>query len=515
MRGSDRIATRNGLWGCAGPGCPIAWLMVVWLVLGLPGCAEPDTSNLRFGLSSNPITLDPRFATDAASSRLNRLIYRRLTDFDDGFNPVPSLATWEQLSPTHYRFALGAHGREFHDGTRLTAHDVKATYDSILEPDSGSARRGSIKHIESVVVIDDDTVDFELSRPDPLFPGFLGIGIVPAKLIQTGHAINRQPVGSGPMAVVDWPQDGKLTLKRLRDSQHFEFLLVPKPTVRTLKLVRGEIDLMQNDLLPELVTWLERRDDVSVTKAEGTNFAYLGFNLQDPVVGDPRVRRAIAHAVDRETIIDYVMGGSARPASAILPPEHWAGAPGLEPITYDPQRARELLRAAGYDESNPLRVVYKTSTNPVRVRIATVIQDQLAKAGIEVELRTYDWGTFYGDIKAGRFQMYSLAWVGIKMPDIFRYTMHSESMPDAGANRGRFVSSTADRLIEAAEASADLTVQAGHYRLLQQHLLEELPYVPLWYEDHYLVTRAGVSGYTVAADGNYDGLVDVERTNPR
>ena len=313
------------------------------------------------------------------------------------------------------------------------------------------------------------------------------------------------------MAVIDWPEDGKLTLERLSDHQRIEFLRVAKPTVRVLKLVSGEIDLMQNDLSPELVNWLDARDDVSVAKAKGTNFAYLGFNMEDPVVGDLRVRRAIAYALDRDTIIRYVMGGAARLASAILPPEHWAGAPALKPLSYDPARARELLQAAGYDKQNPLRITYKTSTNAVRVRIATVIQDQLADVGIEVELRTYDWGTFYGDIKAGRFQMYSLAWVGIKLPDIFRYTMHSESMPDAGANRGRFADEKVDALIERAESSIDLEVQAELYRELQHYLLDSLPYVPLWYEDHYLVTRADVSGYRVAADGNYDGLNEVVR----
>ena len=481
--------------------------------VSLFGCSEPDTTSLKFGLSSNPITLDPRFATDAASSRVNRLIYQRLTDFGADLQPVPALATWEQLSDTRYRFHLSEGGRVFHDGTRLTTTDVKATYDSILLPDGASPHRGSLKHIVRIEIVDEDTIDFELSRADPLFPGFLGIGIVPAKLIASDHPINRQPIGSGPMAVVDWPEDGKLTLERLADQQRIEFLRVAKPTVRVLKLVSGEIDLMQNDLAPELVNWLEARDDVVVARAKGSNFAYLGFNMEDSVVGDIRVRQAIALALDREAIIRYVMGGSARPASSILPPGHWAGAPELELIKHDPTRARALLREAGYDAANPLRITYKTSTNAVRVRIATVIQDQLADVGIEVELRTYDWGTFYGDIKAGRFQMYSLAWVGVKSPDIFRYTMHSESMPDAGANRGRFADEQVDALIEQAEVSVDLDVQADLYRQIQHRLLVELPYVPLWYEDHYLVTRADISGYRIATDGNYDGLKDVLRVS--
>ncbi len=149
------------------------------------------------------------------------------------------------------------------------------------------------------------------------------------------------------------------------------------------------------------------------------------------------------------------------------------------------------------------------------MRLATIIQDQLADVGIDVELRTYDWGTFYGDIKAGNFQMYSLAWVGIKMPDIFRYVFHSNSIPPAGANRGRFVDVAVDRLIERAENESSLEAQARHYRELQALVLRQLPYVPLWYEDQVFASRRGVSGYRVEPDGNYDGLIHVRVSGDR
>ena len=144
------------------------------------------------------------------------------------------------------------------------------------------------------------------------------------------------------------------------------------------------------------------------------------------------------------------------------------------------------------------------------MRLATVIQAQLAQVGIQVEVRSYDWGTFYGDIKAGRFQLYSLSWVGIRTPDIFRYIFHSASVPPRGANRGRYRSPRADRIIETARAEPDLERQAAHYRELQALLLEELPYVPLWYENQVCAYRNAVRGYRLAPDGNYDGLAEVE-----
>jgi peptide/nickel transport system substrate-binding protein len=154
---------------------------------------------------------------------------------------------------------------------------------------------------------------------------------------------------------------------------------------------------------------------------------------------------------------------------------------------------------------------YKTSSDPFRIRVATVIQQQLAEVGIKVKLQSYDWATFYGDIKNGRFQLYSLSWVGVKSPDIFRYVFHSKSVPPAGANRGRYKSKMADYLIKEAENAQSLDEQVRIYQELQQHLQDTLPYVPLWYEEHFFAARKGISGYRLAADGNYDGLKSVEK----
>jgi peptide/nickel transport system substrate-binding protein len=186
----------------------------------------------------------------------------------------------------------------------------------------------------------------------------------------------------------------------------------------------------------------------------------------------------------------------------------------LSDYPYDPERARGLLAEAGFNATHPLQLTYKTSTDAVRVRIATIIQQQLREVGIETRLQSYDWGTFYGDIKAGHFQMYSLAWVGIKTPDIFRYAFHSSSLPPEGANRGRLVSPRVDALIEAAEQGDSLPAQAVAYREVQQELLQQLPYIPLWYEDHVFAARSDIAGYRLAQDGNYDGLQQVHRLAP-
>lgn len=487
---------------------------VVWLLLGvwlLVGCSAPQTDTLRFALSSAPINLDPRFTTDATSARINRLIYRQLVDFDGALRPVPGVAEWERLTPTHYRFRLRADRASFHDGTSLTAADVKATYHSVLDPATASPHRAALSMIERVETVDETTVDFHLHAADSLFVGRLVIGILPAAALAANRPFARQPLGSGPFVFERWPEEGKLVLQRRRDGQRLEFVTVKDPTVRLLKLLRGEVDMMQNDLPPELINYARRQDSLQVLTAQGSNFSYLGFNMQDPLTADPTLRRAIALAIDRRAIITHMLGNAARPASALLPPDHWAGDGSLQGFDYDPAAARSLLQQAGYSDARRPHLVYKTSSDPLRIRLATVIAQQLGQVGIDVELQAFDWGTFYGDIKAGRFQMFSLSWVGVKTPDIFHYAFHSESVPPAGANRGRYVDAKTDALIDAADNSEAGPEQVAAYRAVQERLLETLPYVPLWYEDHVFVARRELSGYRIALDGNVDGLEWVTR----
>ncbi len=488
------------------------WLLLLLIVV--TGCGgEPDAS-IRLGVANGARNLDPRLATDATSERVNRLLYRRLVEFDARSLPQPGIARWEQPTPTRYRFILGAHGRRFSDGSRLTAADVAATYRSILDPDSASPHRALLSIIERITVLDPDRLEFELREPDPLFPAYLGIGIGPAARIEAGADLARAPVGSGPFELVDWPAPGRLLLRRRADGQLLELVTVQDPNVRVMKLLRGEVDLLQNDLPPELVAWLRQQPGVRVETAPGVNFSYLGFNLEDPATGTAAVRQAIAHAIDRGAILRWLFQGAGREAEAMFPPEHWAGTGSLPSLSYDPARARRLLDAAGYGPHRPLRLTLKTSSDPFRLRLATVVQAQLARVGIELTVQSYDWGTFFGDIKAGRFQLYSLTWVGIRTPDIFRYVFHSASIPPGGANRGRYLSPVADDLIERARAEPDLNHQAALYRQLQALLRADLPYVPLWYEDQIVVMRSDIAGYRLAPDGNYDALTEVRRATP-
>lgn len=461
------------------------------------------------GLANAPLNLDPRFATDATSERVNRLLYQRLVEFDVNSLPKPGIADWEVINPLHYRFTLNEHAALFSNGQQLNAKDVVATYRQVLDSALASPKQASLRLIASIDALDERRVDFHLQRADPLFPAYLTLDILPAELIDQDHDFSRKPVGSGGFDLIDWPQPGELHLKRRSDGQIFQFVTVNNPTVRVLKLLRDEIDLLQNDLSPELIGYLRSQQALRVEQRPGSNYTYIGFNLQDRLTGELRVRQAIAHAIDRQAIIHWVMQGAARPAESLFPPEHWA-ADRLSAFEYNPDRARKLLAELGYNDTNPLKLTYKTSSDPFRIRLATVIQSQLKSVGIEMDLRSYDWGTFFGDIKQGNFQLYSLSWVGIRTPDIYRDIFASDALPPGGANRGRYASKRVDRLLSQAELTSDLTEQAELYHQVAAEIHRDLPYIPLWFEHQLAVQGSRISGYKLMSDGNYDGLAQVK-----
>ena len=479
------------------------------LFLFLASCSvdnQPEV--IKMGLATAANNLDPRFATDATSSRVNRLLYDRLVDFDSEMKPVPSLATWTRIDSTHYRFQLKQPYKRFSDGSLLTSEDVMATYLSILDPETGSPNRGNLKLINTISIDGQDTINFELNRADPLFPAYLVHGILPSEKIANNYRFQDVPVGSGNFRFIRKLSNGGVALKRLSDHQLFVLHVVADPLVRVLKLRKGEIDLLQNDLPTEMVDYLQTRN-FNYVQQSGSRFTYIGLNLKNGSTSHFAIRKAIAMAINRQAILDALFKSKAEIANTLLRPEHWASNSSVEGISFDPEQAKLLLSSQGYSNTHPLKLTYKTSSDPFRVRIATIIQSQLGDVGIQLKVNSYDWGTFFGDIKSGNFEMYSLSWVGIKTPDIFRYAFHSESMPPNGANRGRLNDPVIDSLIDQAEQANSLNEQAQYYQLLQSRLQKTLPYIPMWYEHQYAFYSKRLSHYQINQEGNYDGLQTV------
>lgn len=468
----------------------------VLLLCCLASCTLPEShQDIRFAIAQGPVNLDPRYATDAASERVNRLIYQRLVEFDESSRPCAGLADWQRISSSQYRFTLKPQAQPFHHGKLLTMQDVAATYRSLLVL-RDAPHRAEFSNIREIRVLDSQTLEFDLQEPDEDFPARLVIGILPADLIEAGHDFSHHPVGNGGFKFIAW--NASLKLQRLRDDQQFTLTEVKDPTVRILKLKRGEIDMLQGDLPPELVGYLRGQESIDLQSGPGANFSYLGFNLQDPLLSKLAVRQAIAFGINRQVIIEKALVAGSRKAGAILPPEHWAGNPDLVDYEYNPALSRKLLKEAGF--KLPIKLVYKTSTDAQRVRLATILQAQLREAGIALEIRSLDWGTFFDDVKHGNFQLYGLTWVGIKTPEIYRLAFHSDSIPPKGANRGRYADPVLDDLIEKHE-----------WRSSTSRIHQQLPYVPLWYEGQFSALLKPLKNYPLKADGNWDGLATITR----
>lgn len=472
-----------------------------WLALPCTqAIAEISGEEIHFAVAQAPLMLDPRYALDAASERVNQLVYESLVTIDAQFKPIPGLADWQQISPTHFRFTLRQPGSRFHHGRRLMAQDVAASYKSLAGLTS-SAVRQEYANIKKIQASGTDGIDVHLHSADSLFLYRMTLGILPADLLRAGHDFNQHPVGSGPLQVV---ARQPLRLKRTTDQQTIGIDEVRDPVVRALKLLRGEADLLQGDMPPELVRHLQSRADIRVQFAKGNNFSYIGLNLRDPLLRQLPVRQALQHAIDREAIIRHVLPAGSRLATHILPPEHWANpvlpdtAGRKSQVEYDPLLAKKLLQEAGI--TLPLKLVFKTSTDAQRVRLATILQAQMAPAGIQLEIKSQDWGTFFADVQSGHFQLFGLTWVGIKTPDIYRKAFHSGSVPPAGANRGFYQ-----------DAETDLAIEAEQWAKVSERVASTLPYIPLWYEGQFAAYGKEISGYAITADGSWADLRCIRR----
>ena len=489
---------------------------VLALLFSLSCSHRPDPNTFVMLIESSPTNLDPRIGLDAQSERIDSLIFDNLLNRGDDLNVAPGLAErWEIPDPLTYVFHL-RRGIQFHSGQPLTARDVKWTFDSLLEGSVRSTKAAVYKPVDHIETPDSLTVVFHLKQP---FAGLLwnlsdgAIGIVP---FGSGEEMSQHPVGSGPFRFISAETDKDVVLER-NDSYwgqkanlaRVRFAVVPDATTRALELRKGTADAAINALTPDTVLALSREPSLQVERAPGTVLAYLGFNLRDPILKDVRVRQAIACALDRRPIIDYLWRGQAQPARSVLPPQSWAFNGDVPFCEHDLDRARQLLDAAGYPARNGVRfhLVMKTSTDENTRLMVAVMQQQLRDAGIALDIRSFEFATFFADVGHGLFQMYGLRWIGgNEDPEIFDYAFHSSRFPPNGANRGFYASPPVDALLDQARVEADLSRRKAMYAEVQRILADDLPYINLWYLDNVLVHNRRIRKLRLNSAGNYDFL---------
>ena len=487
------------------------------MVFPLLSCSQaPDPNTLVMIIESSPTNLDPRVGIDAQSERIDSLIFDDLLDRDEHLRVRPALAeSWDVPDPLTYIFHLH-HGARFHDGRPLTSRDVKWTFDSLLEGKIRSTKSAAYRLVDRIEAPDDFTVIFHLKEPFSTLLWNLSdgaMGIVPYGSLgeMTAH-----PVGSGPFRFVSAEQDKDVVLER-NDNYwgakarlaRIRFTVVPDTTTRALELRKGSADIAINALTSDMVLALEREPGLQVERAPGTVLSYLAFNLRDPILGDVRVRTAIACAIERKPLLEYIWRGFAQPATSVLPPQSWAYNPDATAYAYDPEKARRILDAAGYREVDGIRfhLTMKTSTEESTRLLAAVLQQQLRDVGIALDIRTFEFATFFADVTSGAFQLYSLRWIGgNEDPDIFEYAFHSDKFPPHGANRGFYSNPRVDTLIDQARRETDLNVRKQLYNEIQEVLAEDVPYVNLWFFDNVLVHSRRVRNISLNPSGNYDFL---------
>jgi len=290
------------------------------------------------------------------------------------------------------------------------------------------------------------------------------------------------------------------------------FSVVPDAITSALELKKGSADLASNVVTLDEIHELEKSANLRVESGAGSPVVYVNFNVTDAVLKDKRVRQAVACAMDRQAIVNAVWRGQARLTNTLLPVGHWAAATDAELPLYphDVARAQRLLEEAGYKAGKDgvrLRITMKTSTDETTKLMAVVLQQQMRAAGIELQLRAAEFGTFYADVTKGAFQMYALRWIGSNEdPDIFRYAYGSDRMPPKGGNRGRYSNARVDALLVAAAASTDQGERRRDYVEVQRILADELPGIPLWSPNNEVVHTRRVEGVVPRAGGTFDFL---------
>jgi peptide/nickel transport system substrate-binding protein len=283
-------------------------------------------------------------------------------------------------------------------------------------------------------------------------------------------------------------------------------------------LVGGSVDVLQNTARADLVADLAAQPRVAVHGAPSLLLTYLMLNNDAPPLGDVRVRQAIALALDREAIIAAKLGGRAIVATGLLAPMQWAYTADVPRWDHDPARAEALLDAAGLPRDGygvRAHLVYKTSSDAFRVAVARIIAAQLAEVGLDVEVRPFEFATFFADVKRGNYELASMQTTPITEPDFYHFYFHSSHIPDAadpdGGNRWRYRNAEIDRLTEAGRREVDLGKRKAIYADVQRIVARDVPIVPLWHEDNVVLSNIDVRGYAISAVAGLSGIADATK----
>lgn len=492
---------------------------------------------LVIGVGGDASFLNPVVASDGASYKYNWMIFDGLVELDENLKIKPLLAESWEPSPDglSYTFKLRKDAK-WHDGKPVTADDVAFTFYKLLDPTTQTQNRAFFDALvgfpeltdaksptkpeelakKPIEVVDPHTVKFNLRYP---YAPFLSVlvsprgGIVPKHVLDgkdvNKDPFNQKPIGSGPFKVVEWKKDNRLVLESNKDYflgapklDRIIVRVIPDPVVRLQELKSGGIDLADAPPLDE-VAQFKNDPAYQVITASTPSYHYFGMMMDNPLFTDKRVRQAISHAIDFDVIVKKVLQGYAAQATGPWPPGSWANNPNVKPYPYDVETAKRLLAEAGWKpgpdgvlvkDGKKFEFAVKGDQGSENVKDSTVIiQQQLAKVGIKMNITLVDWPTFVKQLFASEWETVLVSWTSHPDPDPFAYTVFHSSQTK-NRNFAHYVNKEVDDLLTKARQTTDLEQRKANYWKIQEILREDANYVWGYYPQEVYIARSQFKG---------------------
>lgn len=513
------------------------------LVIVLAACSGPDRDEgsvdvrhgqdvaaygdiLVEGSIGDASNLIPVLATDNASHSISSLIFNGLVKYDRDLNIVGDLAESWDISKDGLVITFHLRkGVRWHDGQPFTAEDVLFTYRLTIDPKTPTAYAGDFLKVKKAEVLDAHT--FRVTYDKPFAPALMswGSSVMPKHLLEgkdvTKSPLARHPIGTGPYRFKEWKTGQKIAV--VYNPDYFEgrpFLdgrvmrIIPDMATMFLELRARGIDQM--GLTPLQYTRQTEnqyfRNHFRKYRYLSFSYTYLGFNLQNPMFADRKVRQALACAVNKEELIDGVLLGLGKEASGPFKPGTWQYNADVKRYPYDPKKAMELLAEAGWRDTDGDGFLDKKGQrfefellvnqgNEVRAKTAEIVQRRLAEVGISVKIRVIEWAAFIKEfINKRRFDAVILGWTIPMDPDLYD-VWHSSKTGPSELNFISYKNEEVDILLERGRSTFDRNERKRCYDRIQEIMAEDQPYIFLYVPDALPIFNARVRGIDPAPIG--------------
>ena len=497
-------------------------LSSIWILVSCTKREAEDPTRLIVAIGAEPNTLDPRFATDAYGMRISALLFNSLVRIDSDLKVVGDAAESWNYQDLVYTFQLRP-GLAFSNGRPLRREDILFSFEQYQSPSSPFA--SSLEVIDKVEVEHKDKEDPDSPLIVRLFLKEFSaklltadlpiVRILPKEETQSaGAEFSRNLIGTGSF-VLERQSSNEIVLRSRQDHSHaappyerLVFKIIRDDFTRFQRTLKGEVDIAQAEIpLARVSDFVKQPDRFEVHKYPGLAMSYILVNLKDPILSQKPVRKAIAQALNRQEIIQYQLEGLATEATSILTPTNPFFASDLENPAYEPSLAKQAFKELGLGQQE---ITLKTSNSQAAVANARVIGQQLREAGLNLRLQSFEWGTFYGDIVKGQFQLALMRWVGVMDPDIYRLAFHSSEKPP-GRNRGSYVNTDLDQLLEKGLSIEDPQKRVAHYHQVQRIVHQDLAIIPLWYDQQVAVVNRRVQNFKPSQSGDYFPFIWVSK----